>query len=126
MVDNSLSHRHLDGKNLHDASTAGQCHQAANVHHKFTTSLVNDTALASVLHSGAIALPIGPLFGGDNRSPSNSISDINMQHNYGPAPTDGELVWFCSGCGDGPISFWQTICVVCSHPRCGSCSVEET
>jgi hypothetical protein len=125
MVDNSLPHRHLDGNYLHDASTAGQCHQAANVYHKSTTSLVNETALASVLHSGAIALPIGPLFG-DYTPPSNSISDINMQYNWRPAPTDKVLVWYCSGCGDGPIGIWQAVCVLCSHKRCVSCKVEET
>ena len=34
-------------------------------------------------------------------------------------------MWFCSNCGEGPISSWQSVCVHCSHQKCGSCSVEE-
>jgi len=79
-----------------------------------------------MLHTGAIALPVGTLFGGDYTSAPNSIPDLNMQYNHGPAATDGSLVWFCSECYDGPIGYWQSQCTACSHQKCNSCRVEET
>jgi len=35
-----------------------------------------------------------------------------------------EIVWYCSGCGDGPKSEWQNVCPGCGHVRCKSCAIE--
>lgn len=126
MAGNSLSGSHIHRHDLHDPLTFGHCQQSTTARHEATPSSMSDTGVASVLHTGAIALPIGTLFGGDHVSAPNSIPDLSMQYNNGSAPTDGELVWYCSGCNDGPIAWWQSVCVVCSHQRCGQCNVEET
>jgi len=126
MVNNTLSHSHLPRHDLQDPSTSGQRHQATPFRHEATPSSLGGTGVASMLHNGAIALPVGTLFGGEHTAAPNSIPVINMQNNHGPAAADGDLVWFCSECYDGPISYWQAICVQCSHQKCGSCRVEET
>ena len=48
----------------------------------------------------------------------------HYQREHGP--TDGDQVWFCSNCGDGPYGIWQNVCTKCSHGKCGNCRVEET
>ena len=46
------------------------------------------------------------------------------QRHYVIAPVDGETVWFCSVCNDGPYGAWQVNCQGCQHKKCGSCLVE--
>ncbi|CAI6300424.1 unnamed protein product [Periconia digitata] len=43
----------------------------------------------------------------------------------GGQPQDGELIWFCGSCGDGPIGIWMPACCACNHTRDGCCRVEE-
>jgi hypothetical protein len=88
------------------------------------------TALVpSILHNEGSALPIGNLFGQDSMpsvSPAGTLNDPWENHNQGGAPCDGEKIWFCSACGDGPTSAWQNCCVTCGHVRCSECKIEET
>jgi hypothetical protein len=125
MVANSLPLCHLQGDDCLDALTSARYHHSEHVDYEATPSLTDNTTVASVLHPGVTALPIGPLFGGDPTSLSNSMSGDNMPYNHGPAPTDGETVWFCSECGDGPIGSWQASCPSCYHTICGSCRHEK-
>ncbi|KAH7361136.1 hypothetical protein BKA66DRAFT_471395 [Pyrenochaeta sp. MPI-SDFR-AT-0127] len=48
---------------------------------------------------------------------------IRTGHLFGGALTDGETVWYCSICEDGPYGSWQPVCQNCSHQKCGSCTV---
>lgn len=51
----------------------------------------------------------------------------HKQHNqdyWGPA-TDGNQVWFCSACGEGPYGTWYSACVACGHGRCDNCTIED-
>jgi hypothetical protein len=41
------------------------------------------------------------------------------------APMDGEQVWYCSECNDGPYGDWQSSCQSCQHSKCSDCSVED-
>jgi len=125
MMANSLPAGNLGSHDVHIASTSSHCLHSKRNHNGITTTLANEDSVPSVLHPGETALPIGTLFGQDHAAPSNSISDTSTHYNHGSAPADGEQVWYCSACGDGPISGWQNVCVVCSHQQCGSCTFEE-
>jgi hypothetical protein len=82
-----------------------------------------NTQSTSMLHAHGIALPIGPLFGNDDYDQTHL--SLSKSHGYTSAPTDGgAVVWYCSNCGDGPKGSWQNCCAVCSHVRCGGCTVE--
>jgi hypothetical protein len=90
----------------------------------------NTTALPpSILHTNNVALPIGRLFGQDHvhygLSSHDSPFDASEKYDHNAAPTDGDWVWFCSNCRDGPIGGWQPQCVNCNHVRCGSCTIEN-
>lgn len=37
----------------------------------------------------------------------------------------GNVVWYCSECGDGPIGTWNPQCTSCGHLYCGSCHTED-
>lgn len=37
----------------------------------------------------------------------------------------GNIVWYCSECGDGPIGTWNSQCTSCGHLYCGSCHTED-
>jgi len=126
MMVNSLPGRDLQSHDVHPDSTSSHCFRSTHYHHDITASSANESAIPSVLHRGEAALPIGPLFGQDHASLPTSISDPSMHYDHGSAPVDGEQVWYCSGCGDGPISIWQNVCVLCSHQICSSCKVEAT
>ena len=126
MVNTSHPDGHLHKHDHGDPSTFDQRHQATSVHHEATSSSPSGTGVASILHTGAIALPVGTLFGGDHTSAPNSTPDLNMPNDHGSTPADGDVVWFCSDCYDGPISGWQVVCVNCSHQRCSACREEET
>jgi len=125
MVDISLPHRHVREHDLHNALTSSHCHRSTHVHHSVMLSQDDDTAVTSVLHAGANALPVGPLFGGDYTPPSNNFFDTEIGRGGGSAPADGDYVWFCSQCGDGPIGSWQAVCVSCDHHKCSSCTAEK-
>jgi hypothetical protein len=51
--------------------------------------------------------------------------DGALQGHHLIAPMDGEKVWYCSECKDGPYGDWQNSCQSCHHSKCKSCSVEE-
>ncbi|KAF2622900.1 hypothetical protein BU25DRAFT_425377 [Macroventuria anomochaeta] len=53
------------------------------------------------------------------------IADNHMDHQHGSAPSDGETVWYCSNCGNGPMGTWYTACPCCNHPYCSACTVEQ-
>lgn len=55
-----------------------------------------------------------------DRSPADLFSDDH----YGNAPCDGDTVWYCSSCGDGPMASWNPCCANCGHACCGACPVE--
>ncbi|KAH8725456.1 hypothetical protein GQ44DRAFT_217545 [Phaeosphaeriaceae sp. PMI808] len=85
----------------------------------------------SILHNGDGALPIGNLFDSQPGVPYAQIGITTLpwtNNECGQTPTDGgkNFVWFCHNCGDGPICWWQTQCVICGHVRCSICTVEET
>jgi hypothetical protein len=45
-----------------------------------------------------------------------------MQHHS----KDGEVQWYCCQCGDSSARCRTPVgCVICSHPRCDSCSISE-
>ncbi|KAH4036603.1 hypothetical protein HBI24_089970 [Parastagonospora nodorum] len=35
------------------------------------------------------------------------------------------IIWYCSGCGNGPFANWNIVCTECAHPRCSFCVSEE-
>ena len=70
--------------------------------------------LADVHNSGGSALTVPPVVTASH-TPSTYAASTR---------SGGECVWWCSACGDGPISGWQLVCVMCSHQQCGSCSFE--
>lgn len=45
-------------------------------------------------------------------------------HQHDSAPSDGDTVWYCSICGDGPMGAWNPTCASCGHAYCGACTVE--
>jgi hypothetical protein len=47
------------------------------------------------------------------------------QRHHAIEPVDGETVWFCSACNDGPYGAWQSSCQICQHTKCSSCRVEK-
>ncbi|OAL51709.1 hypothetical protein IQ07DRAFT_598538 [Pyrenochaeta sp. DS3sAY3a] len=95
----------------------------------FTTHpMGSETSLPSILHTGDMALPVGPLFGDDykyNVLPPATMYSSCADHHLG-APADGETVWYCSNCGDGPYGSWQPSCQNCTHAKCTSCRVENS
>lgn len=95
----------------------------------FTThAMGSETSLPSILHTDEVALPVGPLFGNNyeyNVLPPATMYSSYADHNLG-APVDGETVWYCSACGDGPYGSWQDHCQNCTHAKCTSCRVENT
>lgn len=82
----------------------------------------------SILHPHGDALPMGQLFGD-----YTDAFDMRLQqpitygdnHYSAHGPQDGEKVWFCSECGDGPYGMWQNCCQRCPHKKCNKCRVEE-
>lgn len=36
----------------------------------------------------------------------------------------GNIVWYCSVCGDGPIGSWVINCSCCGHVYCGACHTD--
>ncbi|KAF3033628.1 hypothetical protein E8E12_003512 [Didymella heteroderae] len=54
------------------------------------------------------------------------VADQQLYHHHGTAPCDGDTVWFCDNCGNGPMGTWYSACTDCGHYRCGGCIVEET
>jgi hypothetical protein len=44
---------------------------------------------------------------------------------FGTAPMDGEKVWYCSACGDGPFGSWFAQCISCDHHKCTYCTEED-
>jgi len=125
MVDQSLPLRHVREHDLHDTLTSNRCRQSDRAHPSLMPSAMDDNAVASVLHADAVALPVGPLFGGDHTSPFENYLDTETGHGGGSAPADGDVVWFCSECGDGPIASWQNACVSCNHQKCCACRDEK-
>lgn len=57
---------------------------------------------------------------------ASSIGDLHMDHYHGSSPSDGEKVWYCSECGDGPIASWNPCCANCGHATCYACTFEES
>jgi hypothetical protein len=53
------------------------------------------------------------------------IADNRADHSHRITPSDGEVVWFCHECHNGPMGGWYTSCPICSHQCCGFCTVEE-
>ncbi|KAH6644221.1 hypothetical protein C7974DRAFT_439482 [Boeremia exigua] len=43
-------------------------------------------------------------------STGGGVTDNHMDHQHGSAPSDGDTVWYCSNCGDGPIGGWNNHC----------------
>ncbi|KAH7355641.1 hypothetical protein BKA66DRAFT_475278 [Pyrenochaeta sp. MPI-SDFR-AT-0127] len=41
-------------------------------------------------------------------------------------PYEGEVVWYCSECREGPMPNWQDACPCCYHQKCDSCTVVST
>src|SRR5690242_2327187 len=56
---------------------------------------------------------------------SSVVVDVQVDHQHGRTPTDGEEVWFCSDCGNGPMGTWYSACPCCGHVFCGYCKKEE-
>ncbi|KAL6705689.1 hypothetical protein ACN47E_006478 [Coniothyrium glycines] len=60
---------------------------------------------------------------------SATVTDIGAE-DYAfrsePSEGDGIVVWFCSGCGDGPKGDWQNCCTGCGHVRSTCCKQETT
>ncbi|KAJ8113637.1 hypothetical protein OPT61_g4271 [Boeremia exigua] len=56
---------------------------------------------------------------------SFGMTNNQMDHEHGGALVDGETVWFCSECGNGPMGTWYTACPCCNHGYCGYCRVEQ-
>ncbi|KAF1838197.1 hypothetical protein BDW02DRAFT_565233 [Decorospora gaudefroyi] len=83
----------------------------------------------SILHTNDVALPLGHLFGNDhfsyNLSTLLSPLDVWELHDHMTSSMDGEKVWYCSNCRDGPFGDWQNICQCCGHQRCSSCWEEK-
>lgn len=57
---------------------------------------------------------------------SSAVTGIHVDHKHSSAPTDGETVWFCSECFNGPMGNWYNACPCCGHQYCSSCKVEQT
>jgi hypothetical protein len=55
----------------------------------------------------------------------SAIGDHRMEHQHHGEAYDGDTVWYCSNCGDGPIGSWNTVCTSCGHQICGGCTVEQ-
>ncbi|KAF1849172.1 uncharacterized protein K460DRAFT_365082 [Cucurbitaria berberidis CBS 394.84] len=89
---------------------------------------MHNGVVPSMLHAGDFALSIGKLFGQDQLDHETVFTAQfgRTNPNHENAPSDGDVVWFCSSCGDGPIGSWQVCCPVCTHQKCGGCRVEQT
>jgi hypothetical protein len=56
---------------------------------------------------------------------NNSVTgDRHIDQAYSSGAYDGDTVWFCCCCRDGPHGSWQNVCTNCGNPKCGSCTVE--
>lgn len=51
--------------------------------------------------------------------------DRHMNQAYGGSACDGDTVWFCCCCRDGPHGAWQNVCTNCGTAQCGSCIFES-
>ncbi|KAF1922795.1 uncharacterized protein M421DRAFT_349034 [Didymella exigua CBS 183.55] len=58
-------------------------------------------------------------------SSSPVVADRHMDHHQSAAPSDGNTVWYCSSCNNGPMGTWYTACTSCGHHYCAYCTVEE-
>ena len=93
-----------------------------------TTSEPEPTALltgASSTTDDAIIQPSSTasltIFRRDNPSQTNIIHETFSN----PALTDGETLWYCCGCGDGPKTTANNpACCMCEHRRCIHCDVK--
>lgn len=56
----------------------------------------------------------------------STVGDNAVDHQNNTTPSDGEVVWYCSDCGDGPLGSWYSACPMCNHKRCGGCTVQST
>ncbi|KAF2014488.1 hypothetical protein BU24DRAFT_423422 [Aaosphaeria arxii CBS 175.79] len=53
-------------------------------------------------------------------------NNVLIEHNpYSPL-VDGDKVWYCSSCNEGPIGSWQNVCAICGHQKCSNCKEEES
>ena len=52
------------------------------------------------------------------------VGDCQIGHNHSSSPSDGEEMWYCSECGDGPMAIWNPCCANCGHAACPTCTVE--
>ncbi|PVH95738.1 hypothetical protein DM02DRAFT_139479 [Periconia macrospinosa] len=86
-------------------------------------TLAGKTACLGSLHStqtSVDSLPDPALHVAECINPSNDI----FNYNDGPLQ-DGERLWYCGSCGDGPIGVWNPVCVTCGHKRDDCCTVTE-
>lgn len=54
-----------------------------------------------------------------------SVGNCGILQDLGGPLNDGELVWYCGQCEDGPHGIWNPVCISCNHVRDGCCMVEE-
>lgn len=93
--------------------------------------ITSPSALSSMLVSDTERLPLASNNGPDvhsiiNGPTSSIIADHHMDPQHSSAPCDGNMVWYCDNCGNGPMGTWYSACTGCGHYRCGGCTVEET
>jgi rubrerythrin len=58
-------------------------------------------------------------------SSSLIIFNQSMDHQHSSAPYDGDTVWYCSNCSNGPMGTWYNACPSCGHQQCYQCTVEH-
>lgn len=81
--------------------------------------------MASNALFSAADIPSADLLASDIVSTSHDGYHGMHSDNYYNEPCDGNTVWYCSACGDGPIGSWNPCCQVCGHAYCGACTVEK-
>ena len=69
------------------------------------------------VHSAGGSAPAAPPVVTTAYTPSTDVAGFRVS---------GDLVWYCSDCGDGPIAIWENSCVACNHQKCYACREEQT
>ena len=99
------------------------CQQFAQSEQSFNQTFTSPTMLMA---SDAL-IPVADPFASNIVSISHDgHAGMHSDNYYGLEPCDGNTVWYCSACGDGPIGSWNPNCTSCGHVYCGACIVEKT
>ncbi|KAJ4984429.1 hypothetical protein SVAN01_10064 [Stagonosporopsis vannaccii] len=90
----------------------------------FKTSNISVAPAAQFTHGQTLST-LNPADDLKSLTSLSAVDDIPGNHQHSGAPMDGEMVWFCSDCNNGPMGTWYGACPMCGHVYCGYCKLEE-